>query len=72
MTATKDDQARAARAETKEERAREGAKAMQEYQAEQRAVLARTARLRAERMAREAGGALQAKGKSKDQPKENR
>jgi hypothetical protein len=38
----------------KEERAREGAKAMQEYEAEGRAVLKNTARLRALRLAKEA------------------
>ena len=59
MTDTKEDQARTAKAETKEQRAREAAKAMQEYQAERLAVLARTAKLRAERLAREADGALQ-------------
>jgi hypothetical protein len=38
----------------KEERAREGAKAMREYEAESRAVLEKTARLKALRLAKEA------------------
>ena len=38
----------------KEERARDAALAMREYEAERRAVLARTARLRALRLAKEA------------------
>ena len=38
----------------KEERAREGAKAMREYEAEGRAVLEKTARLKALRLAKEA------------------
>jgi hypothetical protein len=51
------DQARS-RAEAsfkKEERARDGAKAMSEYEAEARATLEKTARLRALRLAKEAG-----------------
>jgi hypothetical protein len=50
------DQARA-RAEAsfkKEERAREGAKAMSDYEAEARATLKKTARLRALRLAKDA------------------
>jgi hypothetical protein len=66
MTATKDDQTREAKAGIKEERAREAAKAMQDYQTERLAVLARTARLKAERLAREAAEALQTKAKSKE------
>jgi len=53
---TKSDQARA-RAEanfTKEARAKEGAKAMQEYQANSRMVREKTERLRALRLAKEA------------------
>jgi phosphotransacetylase len=68
MSSTKDAQERAVRAETKEERARDAAQAMHEYQKEKLAVLARTARLRAERLAKEADEALQAK----TQPKEKR
>jgi hypothetical protein len=45
---------RAAAAFRKEEQAREGAKAMQEYEAEMRAVLKNTARLRELRLAKEA------------------
>jgi hypothetical protein len=44
----------AARAIVKEERAREGAKALQDYEAEKRAVAAKTERLRELRLAREA------------------
>jgi hypothetical protein len=66
MTATKDVQTPTAKAEIKEERAREAAKAMQDYQAERRAVLARTARLRAQRLEREAADALQAEAKGKE------
>jgi hypothetical protein len=68
MTATKDAEARTVKSETKEERARDAAQAMQDYQAERRAVLAKTARLRAERLAKEAADALQ----TKTQAKENR
>ncbi len=53
---TRSDEARA-RAEAnfkKEERAREGAKAMMEYQANSRLVREKTARLRALRLAKEA------------------
>lgn len=54
--ATRPDEARA-RAEAnfkKEERAKEGAKAMMEYQANNRLVREKTARLRALRLAKEA------------------
>jgi hypothetical protein len=52
---SKEDLAKRAEASfKKEERAREGAKAMQEYEAEGRAVLKNTARLRALRLAKEA------------------
>jgi malic enzyme len=53
----------------KDERARDAARAMQEYQAERLAVLAKTARLRELRLAQEAGSVAkkkatrQAKGK---------
>jgi hypothetical protein len=43
-----------ARKRAKEERAREGAKAMSEYEANMRAVREKTARLRALRLAKEA------------------
>jgi hypothetical protein len=49
-----DAKARAEASFKNEERAREGAKAMQEYEAEGRAVLKNTARLRALRLAKEA------------------
>ncbi len=56
MAASKDPEQRAAITAKKEERARDGAQAMKEYEAEQRAVLAKTERLRALRLAREAAG----------------
>ena len=43
----------AAKAATKEERARDAARAMREYEAERVATLAKTARLRALRLAKE-------------------
>jgi hypothetical protein len=46
---------RAARAATKDERARDEAQAMREYQAERLALIANAARLRAQRLAKEAG-----------------
>lgn len=48
---------------TKEERARDAALAVREYEAEKLAVLAKTARLRALRLAREAETALHDKAK---------
>jgi hypothetical protein len=52
---SKEDLARRADASfKKEERAKEGAKAMQEYETERRAVGAKTERLRALRLAKEA------------------
>lgn len=48
---------RAAREAMKEDRARDAALAMKEYEAERRAVLANTERLRALRLAKEADGA---------------
>jgi hypothetical protein len=60
---------KAAKTAMKDERARDAARAMQEYQAERLAVLAKTARLRELRLAQEAGSApkkkatRQAKGK---------
>jgi hypothetical protein len=57
---SKEDLAKRAEASfKKEERAREGAKAMQEYEAEGRAVLKNTARLRALRLAKEAADKLE-------------
>lgn len=50
---------------TKEQRARDAALAMQEYQAEKRAAAEKTARLRAQRLAREAASAA----KLQDEPK---
>jgi len=49
--------ARAEASFKKEERAREGAKAMMEYEAEVRATQEKTARLRAQRLARDAAAA---------------
>jgi hypothetical protein len=51
---SKDAMERAEASFKKEERAREGAKAMREYEAEGRAVLEKTARLKALRLAKEA------------------
>jgi hypothetical protein len=45
----------------KEERAREGAKAMRDYEAEGRAIREKTARLRLLRLAKEAADAAEAK-----------
>ena len=61
MTDTKTVQTPEEKAEIKQERAREAAKAMQDYQTERLATLARTAKLREERLAREAAEALQPK-----------
>ena len=66
MSVVKDAQDVATRAAMKEERARDAARAMREYEEEKRAVQARTERLRALRLAREAGIAVEAvNGESK-------
>ena len=52
---------RAARMAMKEDRARDAALAMQQYESEKRAVVANTERLRALRLAREAGNEAPAK-----------
>jgi hypothetical protein len=49
------DQERVAKAATREARARDAELAMRDYEAERLAVLAKTARLRALRLAKEAG-----------------
>jgi hypothetical protein len=54
---------RAARDAMKEERARDAALAMQEYEAEKRAILANAERLRALRLSKEAENRLQEKKK---------
>lgn len=54
---------RATREAMKEERARDAALAMQEYEAEKRAVLANAERLRALRLSKEAENRLQEKPK---------
>jgi hypothetical protein len=54
VASRKEVQKRAESSFKKEERAREGNKAMQEYEAEAQAILERTARLRALRLAKEA------------------
>jgi hypothetical protein len=54
-TSSKDARQRAAAAAMREERARDAAQAMRDYEAEQLAVRANTARLRALRLAKEAG-----------------
>jgi hypothetical protein len=56
-TTLKDAERRSAAAATKAERARDGAQAMKEYEAERLALQAKTARLRALRLANEAGDA---------------
>jgi hypothetical protein len=53
MSLLKDSAELAAKAAIKEERARDAARAMREYQAERAATLAKTARLRALRLAKE-------------------
>ncbi|MDT3683945.1 MAG: hypothetical protein RO009_02745 [Pseudorhodoplanes sp.] len=50
---------------TKEQRARDAALAMQEYQAEKRAAAAKTARLREQRLARDAAEAAKPQGQAK-------
>jgi hypothetical protein len=60
---TQSNEAARARAEAsfrKEERAKEGAKAMLEYQANSRMIREKTARLRALRLAKEAAGSERA------------
>jgi hypothetical protein len=54
-TTVKDSKQRAAAAAMKEQRARDGAQALREYEAEKLALQAKTARLRALRLAKEAG-----------------
>jgi hypothetical protein len=56
---------REARAAAKEQRDRDAALAMKQYEAEKAAVLDKTARLRALRLANEAAGALQPKPQTK-------
>jgi hypothetical protein len=58
------DQERAAKAATREARARDAELAMRDYQAERLAVLAKTARLRALRLAKEAGETARKKADS--------
>lgn len=62
--------ARAEASFKKEERAKDGAKAMMEYRADSRAVLEKTARLRALRLAKEAAEKDQVKNQVKNQVKE--
>ncbi|WP_119299619.1 hypothetical protein [Dongia deserti] len=59
----KNTEARAAREAEREKRAKDAALAMQQYEAEKRAVLDKTARLRALRLAKEADDALKPKPK---------
>ena len=56
-------EARAAQVAAREERARDAALAMQQYEADKLAILDKTARLRALRLAREAADAVQPKPK---------
>ena len=53
MATVKNSAELAAKAATKEERARDAARAMREYEADRAATLAKTARLRALRLAKE-------------------
>jgi hypothetical protein len=62
-TISKNAQQRAAMAAMKEERARDAALAMREYEAEKLAVRAKTARLRALRLAKEAADRQHSKTK---------
>jgi hypothetical protein len=70
MPALDEAQERAARTATKENRARDAARAMREYEAQKLAVLTNTARLRALRLAKEAENALDKERKR--QAKEDR
>ena len=54
MATDRKDEQRTAAAALKEQRARDGAQALREYAAERAAIQARTARLRAQRLAKEA------------------
>ena len=54
MSMDRKDEQRSAAAALKEQRARDGAQALREYAAERAAIQARTARLRALRLAKEA------------------
>lgn len=58
MHTTKTAEVRAARTAAREERARDAALARQQYEADKLAVLDKTARLRALRLAKEAADAL--------------
>jgi hypothetical protein len=62
-TDPKDPQQRSALAATKAERTRDKEEAMREYEAEKRALLVNTARLRELRLAKEAAAALEIKVK---------
>jgi hypothetical protein len=64
MTPTsKNAEARAAQVAAREERARDAALAMQQYEADKLAILDKTARLRALRLAKQAADAVQPKSK---------
>lgn len=63
MTASTDDRDRRASHATKAERDRDAAQAVRDYEAEKQAVDAKTARLRAQRLAKEADEALHKKPK---------
>jgi hypothetical protein len=65
MPSLRDAQERAKRLAQREERARDAALAVEEYEAERLAVLAKTARLRALRLAQEARNAVLKKAKRK-------
>jgi hypothetical protein len=61
MAMDRKDEQRTAAAALKEQRARDGAQALREYAAERAAIQARTARLRALRLAKEAADLEKAK-----------
>ena len=67
MPTSKSTQERSAKSAMKAERERDAALAMKEYEAEKLAVRARTARLRALRLAKEAGSRPQPQKKTKKQ-----
>jgi hypothetical protein len=72
MPSSKEAKQRAAKTAVKEERARDAARAMQEYEAQKVAARAKTARLRALRLAKEAETGSSPAKKTKTQAKGKR
>jgi hypothetical protein len=62
MSDIKDTQERAIRAALRDDRARDAARALQEVDADRKAALAKTARLRALRLAKATGGSRRKSG----------